>query len=44
MEVEENFIQNLSAFYYFYGDKTLAFKSPFDLYSHSFIIEFFWFT
>ena len=44
MEVEENFIQNLSAFYYFYGNKTLAFKSPFDLYSHSFIIEFFWFT
>ena len=28
-------------FYYFFGDKKIALKSPFDLYFHPFIIEFF---
>ena len=28
-------------FYYFFGDKKIVFKSPFDLYFHPFIIELF---
>ena len=28
----------------FFGDKKIAFKSSFDLYSHPLIIEFFWFV
>ena len=35
--VEENFMQSLSDFYYFFGDK-IAFKRPFDLYFHPIII------
>ena len=31
-------------FYYFFGEKKPTFKSPFDLYFHPFIIEFFWFA
>ena len=42
LEVEENFIQSLSAFLFFFGDKKIAF--PFDLFSHPFVIEFFWFA
>ena len=39
--VKENIMQSLSAFYCLFGDKKVAFKSPFDLYFHPFIIEFF---
>ena len=41
LEVKENFIQSLSVFYYFFEDEGIAFKSPFDLYFHPFIVEFF---
>ena len=36
--VEENFMQRLSDFYYFFDDKKIVFKSPFDLYFHPIII------
>ena len=39
-KVEENLMQILSAFFLFFGDKKIAFKSSFDLYFHPFIIEF----
>ena len=29
---------------YFFGDKKIAFKNPFDLYFHPLTIEFFWFA
>ena len=39
----KNFMQNLPVFYYFFGDKEIAFISCFDL-SYPFIIEFFRFA
>ena len=44
LEVEENFIQSLSAFFLLFWWQKIAFKSPFDLYFHPLIIEFFWFA
>ena len=41
MKVEENFMQTLSAFlFFFFGDKKIAFKSSLDLYFHPSISEF----
>ena len=40
LKVEENLMQSLSPLLLFFGDKKIAFKSPLDLYFHSFIIEF----
>ena len=34
--VEKSFMQSLSAFYYFFGDKKKDFKSSFDLQFHPF--------
>ena len=42
LEVEKKNYTEL--FYYFFGEKKPTFKSPFDLYFHPFIIEFFWFA
>ena len=44
LEVEESFMHSLSAFLLHFGNKKITFKSPFELYFHPFIIEFFWFA
>ena len=44
LEVEKNLMQSLSSFLLLFGDKKIAFKSPFELYFHSVIIEIFWFA
>ena len=41
LEVEENFMQSLSAFLLLFWWQKIAFKSLFDLYFHPFIIELF---
>ena len=44
LKIEENFMQSLSAFLLLFWRQKKAFKSPFHLYFHQFIIEFFWFA
>ena len=40
MKVKENFMQSLSPFLLFFGDKKIAFKNCLDLYFHPYITEF----
>ena len=40
MKIEGNFMWNLAAFLFFFGDKKVAFKSSLDLYFRPSIVEF----